>query len=90
MLNFYLILEYIPNGELFEIINKYRPLSEDVARFLICEIICGLKFIHMFIDDCFYRLLNIDNILFVIQNDNYITQKQKTLLISFLDYFKKQ
>lgn len=32
---------------------------------------------------------NIDNILFVIQNDNYITQKQKTLLISFLDYFKK-
>lgn len=62
--NFYLILEYIPNGELFEIINKFRPLSEDVARFLISEIICGLQFFHKYIDDSFYRLLNIDNILF--------------------------
>lgn len=57
----YLILQYIPGGELFYHLKEYGTLNEDVASFYAAEISCALKFLH---DRCIvYRDLKPENCL---------------------------
>ena len=42
----YLVLEYIPGGELFTYMAKERMFTEDQARFYCCELILALEHLH--------------------------------------------
>lgn len=42
----YLILQYVPGGELFYHLKEYGTLSEDTVSFYAAEISCALKFLH--------------------------------------------
>lgn len=41
-----MVLEYVPNGELFDYILKKNRLSEDEARKFFRQLITGIKYIH--------------------------------------------
>ncbi|KAL3229038.1 hypothetical protein RNJ44_02125 [Nakaseomyces bracarensis] len=42
----YLLLQYIPGGELFYHLKEYGTLEEDTVAFYAAEISCALKFLH--------------------------------------------
>jgi len=42
-MNLYLLLEYLPGGELFRQIKKEMSLSEDDARFYLAEILLAIE-----------------------------------------------
>lgn len=60
-LNFYIIIEFCPNGELFGQIVSKTKLSEDEARIFFRQILCGLAYIHSM--DVAHRDLKPENIL---------------------------
>ena len=41
-----MVLEYVPNGELFDYILKKSRLSEEEARKFFRQLITGIKYIH--------------------------------------------
>ena len=41
-----MVLEYVPNGELFDYILKNNRLSEEEARKFFRQLITGIKYIH--------------------------------------------
>ncbi|KAJ3007382.1 UNVERIFIED_CONTAM: serine/threonine protein kinase, AGC [Siphonaria sp. JEL0065] len=57
----YLVLEYIPGGDMFSHIRKHVRFQEAVAKFYTCEIILALEYIHS--KDVIYRDLKPENIL---------------------------
>ncbi|KAJ3345520.1 camp-dependent protein kinase catalytic subunit [Entophlyctis luteolus] len=57
----YLVLEYIPGGDMFSHIRKHVRFSEPIARFYTVEIILALEYIHS--KDVIYRDLKPENIL---------------------------
>lgn len=42
----YLITEYVPGGDLFTLLNKKRKLNEKECKFLACDILKGLYYLH--------------------------------------------
>jgi 5'-AMP-activated protein kinase catalytic alpha subunit len=44
--NYYIIMEYLPGGELFNYIVKKKRLEDDEACYFFTQIINGLEFIH--------------------------------------------
>ncbi|OMJ91581.1 hypothetical protein SteCoe_5839 [Stentor coeruleus] len=59
--NVYMILEYCPNGDLLNLIQKKGRLDEQTSRFYISEIILALEYLHA--KDIIYRDLKPSNIL---------------------------
>ncbi|KAI8842266.1 kinase-like domain-containing protein [Chytriomyces cf. hyalinus JEL632] len=57
----YLVLEYIPGGDMFSHIRKHVRFQESIARFYTCEILLALEYIHS--KDVVYRDLKPENIL---------------------------
>lgn len=57
----FLVMDYIPGGELFNLLQRERFLSEDRARFYVAELICALEHVHM--HNVVYRDLKPENIL---------------------------
>lgn len=57
----YMILEYVPGGELFSLLRKENYLSVDAARFYSCEIFLALEYLHSL--DIAYRDLKPENLL---------------------------
>ena len=57
----FLIMEYLPGGDLMNYLIKKDILSEEEARFYIAEIILAVDSIHQF--DCIHRDIKPDNIL---------------------------
>ncbi|KAJ3403931.1 hypothetical protein CcCBS67573_g07512 [Chytriomyces confervae] len=57
----YLVLEYIPGGDMFSHIRKHVRFPESIARFYTCEILLALEYIHS--KDVVYRDLKPENIL---------------------------
>lgn len=43
---FYIILEYLKNGEVFDYLSKTGPFSENLARFYFMQLMEGLTLIH--------------------------------------------
>eukprot|EP01016_Furgasonia_blochmanni_P007664 TRINITY_DN1306_c0_g4_i1.p1 TRINITY_DN1306_c0_g4~~TRINITY_DN1306_c0_g4_i1.p1 ORF type:complete len:297 (+),score=57.83 TRINITY_DN1306_c0_g4_i1:183-1073(+) len=64
----YFALEYCPGGELFNVLQKKRRFSEDVARFYAAQIVLALEHLHS--KDVVYRDLKPENVL--IDKDGYI------------------
>jgi len=57
----YLLLEFIPGGELFNLIRRLGKLSSDVSRLYAAEIVLALEHLHS--KKILYRDLKPENIL---------------------------
>ena len=56
------VMEYMPGGDLSNLLEEYTAFSEQVARFYIAEIIIAVDSLHKL--DIIHRDLKPDNILF--------------------------
>ena len=59
--NLYLLLEYLPGGELLKQIKQHLSLSTTDSRFYLAEILTGLHQLHQ--KNIIYRDLKPENIL---------------------------
>ena len=57
----YLVMEYLPGGDLMNLLIKRDTLTEDEAKFYISELILAIESIHKL--DCIHRDIKPDNIL---------------------------
>jgi protein kinase A len=59
----YMLLDYVPGGELFSYLRKFRRFDEPTARFYAAEIVLVLEFLHEQKDGVAYRDLKPENLL---------------------------
>lgn len=59
----YLLLDYIPGGELFTYLRKFRRFDEDMARFYAAEIVLVLEYLHEKQGGVAYRDMKPENLL---------------------------
>lgn len=64
----YLVTEFIPGGELYQLIKMLGKFTEKVVKFYICELIIALEYLHK--NGIIYRDLKPENIL--IDKDGHI------------------
>jgi serine/threonine protein kinase len=60
-LNYYVLIEFCPNGDLFRLICKCRRIPEDSARVFFKEILLGLEYLHAL--DFAHRDIKPENVL---------------------------
>ncbi|KIO04146.1 hypothetical protein M404DRAFT_1000959 [Pisolithus tinctorius Marx 270] len=60
-LNIYMLMSYVPGGELFTHLRRARRFTPDVTRFYLANIILALKYLHSF--NVIYRDLKPENLL---------------------------
>ncbi|KAH7316514.1 kinase-like domain-containing protein [Stachybotrys elegans] len=66
----YMLLDYVPGGELFSYLRKFRHFNEPVARFYAAEIVLVLEYLHEHQGGVAYRDLKPENLL--IDKDGHI------------------
>jgi serine/threonine protein kinase len=59
----YFLLDYVPGGELFTYLRKFRRFDEDMARFYAAEIVLILEHLHEHQGGIAYRDLKPENLL---------------------------
>ena len=59
--NLYMAVEHCANGDLSEILDEYSLLDEEIAKFLIAELILAMKYMHE--KGVIFRDLKPENIL---------------------------
>lgn len=59
----YLLLDYVPGGELFSYLRKFRRFDESMARFYAAEIVVVLQYLHEQQGGVAYRDLKPENLL---------------------------
>lgn len=59
----YMLLDYVPGGELFSYLRKFRRFDEPTARFYAAEIVLVLEFLHEEQGGVAYRDLKPENLL---------------------------
>ncbi|KAI7876489.1 camp-dependent protein kinase 8 [Mucor mucedo] len=69
--NLYMVLDYVPGGELFTFMRKCIKLQEDVAKFYAAEVLLTIAYLHT--QNVIYRDLKPENILLDAQGHIKIT-----------------
>ena len=64
----YMVMEYVPGGELFRLLAERRELTADQTRFFAAELVCALAHLHSL--DIIYRDLKPENVL--IRDDGHV------------------
>ena len=59
--NLYCVLEYVPGGELFNLLVRKNTLAKQEARFYLAEVVQAIADLHVI--NCMYRDLKPENIL---------------------------
>ncbi|EQC40434.1 AUR protein kinase [Saprolegnia diclina VS20] len=59
--NVYLVLEYLPGGAVFDVLDQQAPWREDQAARCIHDVACGLAYMHAY--GCAHRDIKAENIL---------------------------
>uniref|UniRef100_A0A1I7XIT6 Protein kinase domain-containing protein n=1 Tax=Heterorhabditis bacteriophora TaxID=37862 RepID=A0A1I7XIT6_HETBA len=59
--NLYMIMEFVPGGELFSYLRASRVFSNSMSRFYAAEIVCALEYIHS--KNFVYRDLKPENLM---------------------------
>jgi protein kinase A len=59
----YLLLDYVPGGELFSYLRRYRRFDEQTAQFYAAEIVLVLEYLHEAQGGVAYRDLKPENLL---------------------------
>ncbi|KAH6628435.1 kinase-like domain-containing protein [Chaetomium tenue] len=59
----YILLDYVPGGELFTYLRKFRRFDEDMARFYAAEIVLILEHLHEHQGGIAYRDMKPENLL---------------------------
>jgi protein kinase A len=57
----FMVMDYVPGGELFSILRKQKKFSEQAAKFYAAEVVLALAYLHE--QDIVYRDLKPENIL---------------------------
>ncbi|CAO3651297.1 unnamed protein product [Mucor hiemalis] len=57
----FMVMDYVPGGELFSILRKHKKFTEQTARFYAAEVILALHYLHE--NNIVYRDLKPENIL---------------------------
>lgn len=79
-ISLYYVLEYLPGGELFRLLNERSTLTLDEAAFYAGEVVLALRYLHSL--NCVFRDLKPENIL--IANDGHL----KLVDFGFAKYLK--
>lgn len=44
--NLYLIMEFLPGGDMMSMLIRYDVFSEDITRFYIAQLVCAIEAVH--------------------------------------------
>ncbi|EGR32201.1 protein kinase domain protein [Ichthyophthirius multifiliis] len=58
----YIIMQYMPNGDLYSVLQKVKKFDEHTSRFIIAEVVLGIQYLHEK-QQSMYRDLKPENIL---------------------------
>jgi len=57
----FLVMEYVPGGDLFDHVAKHGAMKEEAAKAIFCQLIDGVEFCHM--NGIFHRDIKAENVL---------------------------
>jgi protein kinase A len=69
--NLYMVMDYIPGGELFSVLRRSQRFPDHVAKFYAAEVTLAIEYLHR--KDMIYRDLKPENLLLDAQGHIKIT-----------------
>ncbi|KAI7848058.1 kinase-like domain-containing protein [Circinella umbellata] len=69
--NLYMVMDYVPGGELFSVLRRSQRFPDHVAKFYAAEVILAIEYLHS--KDVIYRDLKPENLLLDAQGHIRIT-----------------